>query len=415
MFMQFSKALTVDQFRDLALEMVDDLEKAYGAHYMDNGVKFDLSEYRNLIKRTKIEIRSEKIENLYQEYNTMGEVIFVREMVDAVNYFPNEAVVQFFNDTWDEKFERKKINDLKIMIHHEFVPFFTKKADRNHEYSKKLRAIYNSRISLENLKPGFYEIMHFDDPISSSMSHYYWVHINYNRTTKQLAIQVVENPLNGIWCLDCYLLPVNYIKLDMVNQTLAFLTNQPTVLSISKMMGTSVGFEDYHGYPYIKMLTEDSFGLGFMDSNYKGTIEQWASQNTNESRLSVMTRVNDVSGANWLKENKKMPIGGMRFSREETNCASVHQQLVTELVDLCINYGRSLLPGIDMNYCQDKNVKIIDVKQEKAKKLLDKFHCAYVAQLEPSFTGIPSKFKAFYQFIIEKWQNLLEEHQRYSH
>ncbi|MBL7544261.1 MAG: hypothetical protein JNL11_10605 [Bdellovibrionaceae bacterium] len=395
--------------------MVDDLENVYGSSYVDNGIIFNLSVYRNLIKKTKVVVQNQKIINVYQEVNTFGNIVSIRELVDAVNYFPKENTIHLYHKAWDDKYKKKELNDLKVLIHHEFIPYFTGKAGRDHKYSKKIRAIYNPRFSFENLKPGFYEVLYFDDPIFSVTSYFYWMYVSFDKHTKQLSLQTVEDPLKGVWCFDCYFLPVNYVRLDDINNKgLARISSQSVVLSMTKEMGIFKGFDDVHGYPYVKMLTEDSFGFGFMDADYKGSLEQWTSQNTIDSRLVVLTRVSDVNGANWLKENKKIPFGGLRFSKENKSCEDVHRQLITENVNLCNTYATTIMRGIDLNSCQENNVKIIDVKQGRSKKMFESFHCAYVSQLQPAFVGIPSNIQSQYQTVVESWQYLLEEHKYYS-
>lgn len=409
-----ANAFTVDQFKGLALEMVDDLEKTYGANYTDNGVEFNLSTYRKLIKKTEVVIKNEKIENRYQEVNAFGETISIRELVDAVNFFPDNKVIYIYHEVWNDKYKKKKFNDLKVLIHHEFVPYFTKKIDRDHIYSKKLRAIYNRDFSFENIKPGFYEILYFEAPLFSVTSYFYWMYVSFDKKTKQLSLQTVENPFKGVWCLDCYFVPENRVRLDSVSKNLARLSNQPAILGMKREMGIFKGFADLKGYPFVKMLTEDSFGFGFMDADYKGSLEQWTNEKSSDSRLVVLTRVNEVSGADWLKENKKLPFGGLRFSKENVACEEVRRQLIAESVNLCHSYASTILKGIDSRFCQENQVQVIDVKQGRSKQMFESFHCAYVSKLEPLFNGIPANIQDRYDYVVQKWRYLLEEHRYYS-
>lgn len=414
LFSSASKALTVTEFRRLALEMVTDLQRAFGPSYSDNGIFFDLNEYRNLILNTKIESKKDQIENNYKTVNSIGEEITVKEKVDAINYFPKENLIIYNETVWNELLIRGRINELKLMIHHEFVPYFIKKMDRNHLYSKKLQEIYTPRLSFEKIKPGFYEIMNFDDPIFSQETSIYWIYVEYNPFSKELYTKIVENPRKGLWCLDCYLLPSENIKIESTNKSIAMIYNQPVVLSAKQGAVISIGFKDEYGYPYIKMLSEDSFGFGFMDKSFKGTLENWSSQNTKDSKLVVLTRVSDVENVNWLKPNKKIPINGIMFTKEDQNCEVVRISLETTLIDLCNKYKDTILKNITYNSCNPENVNIQDVKKGKSNKILDSYRCGYVGNIEAAFTGIPSRFKSYYYDIIQQWNLFLDKHKLYS-
>lgn len=400
-------AMTQAEFKNLALSMVDDLEKEYGQVHVENGVRFDMADYRKIIARTKIIFESKQIQNFHIVTDSSGKQTKVLEYVDAVNYFPSNEQIVLFQDAWDKKFATQKWDELKLLIHHEFVPYFLKRADRKHEYSLFLSEIYEKRMSLADLKPGFYKVINMEDPVFEAMSEFYWYFINYDKNRNQLTLVNVENPVAGIWCMICYVSPPIIIPLNQVTPTIATISGRNITLDLSKVFGDSgAGNTQLTGRPYLRMFNKRGFGLGFMDQKFTGSVEEFVKKKIVETKMTFFSRVEELGPFEW-KAKKNFPLFGYRVFADPTDCEAVKRQVAADVLDACN------LPEVPMerSYCKEENAQIIDLKQGRGADLYKDYSCAIMGRMHPPLNQEMDDYKrSLINTNIMYWRQLGEIH-----
>lgn len=403
-----SNAITVPQFKQLALTLVDDLEKEYGASFSDVGVMFDMNAYRDVIERTDVILNysEEKIVNAYFIKDETGADKKVLELVDAINYFPGQLSLELHYNTWKEKFDSQKWTELKLMIHHEFVPFFTKASDRQHKFSNKVKTMYDAKVSLSDIRPGMYKVVSFGDPLFETITNMYWYNVSYSKLFNRFTLTLVENPLKNIWCFNCYAAQPLEIHLSNVTPGIAMIAEKNISLELSKVLG---GLSDAVGRPYLRMLSRSSFGMGYMDSEYKGPITEFVKQKNIDTKVVVFTRVENVADVNWNKE-KVVPLFNYRFLREKSDCQKMKAEMVLELARLCPVADSRL--GIDLTTCKSENVKITDMKETAAAPLFKSHQCALFGTLYPIGRPpiTPGHVSSTISHKYQIWQRMMELH-----
>lgn len=398
--------MTEFQFKQLALSMVDDIEKVYGPVHYENGVKFDLSEYRRLIGRTTVMFETKKIENIHIVRDSAGIESRVLELVDAVNYFPAKEQIELFQTVWAQKYADKKWDELKLMIHHEFVPYFVKEADRRHKYSAFVEEIYEKKISLGDLKPGFYKVMNMGDPLYETLNEFYWYYVNYDKKENILVLDMVENPLAEMWCPVCYASPAMRVPLNQVTPALATISDKNIILNLAKLFGE--GAATFQGKPYVRLLNQRSFGIGYMDSKYSGTLEEFVKKKDIESKAVFFSRIENLGPVEW-KANKGFPVFFYQLEAEHSNCDIIKKNVTRELMEACH------LPSVplDRSYCKVENIRFYDLKQSVGAELYKTHKCAILGKMSPPFKPMFHEWSA--QNIINltlTWYRYAEIHRQ---
>lgn len=392
----------IHEFKRLAHQMVDDIEKAYGPVMTDRGVSFSTQRYHEIIDRTKIEISLKPIENVYYADDGNGSQTLVREKnLDAQNFFPTEERVIYFLPIWEKKFREKLFNEIKVMIHHEFVPYFTGTADRSMAFNKKVEDIYKPKLTWQSLESGFYEVMLSDHPSFDLATKAYWYHLHISQNSPMFLLEIVENPRRDYWCIPCF-----YAANTMEMVWHKF----PVVLldRVSKILKTPFG--EMEGIPYIQVLSKTSFMLSVAEKANippgTGNLEERLAQSKQNGI--VFEKVTDLKNLSWRKP-KKFQLPGVYWGYDRS-CTDQIEKYKRDLQKACETFGKMPGVGLSRRDC-DRDLKIT-ITDQTGRQPFEKFSCSFTAEGEipapPGFNPTPQEPRRSEQ-QIRIWEDRLQQ------
>ncbi|NUM59383.1 MAG: hypothetical protein HUU56_12165 [Bdellovibrionaceae bacterium] len=395
----FAQGFDKNEFKRLAHELVSDLEKFYGSSYVDQGFEFDLKKYHEIIEHTEIKGVEQKLFNEYYEMTSDGKEVRINEPADAINYFPGKNLIYYYKSVWENKYSEKKIESLKLMIHHEFVPYFIKRADRSYQFNKKVKEMFESKLQLLDLEEGFYEPIYFGDPLQQLLVKNSWYYVQVDKPNGHIILNVVENPRRDAWALDAYVLPPMLFKVP--RQTKFFWIPTPGDLPIKEIeLNIDPSFE---AYPFVRMISRQSFGMGLVqDRNTISADGKLKSTNTFEKQV-IFSKVKDLSNINWERP-KSFIVYGFDI-REKISCDGVQEKLRLDLIKFCDQIEEKYKVRINKEECRRQQPVITDLKTHA---LYKKFSCAYSGELS---IPMPQNFYPisydYYRLVLFRWNSML--------
>lgn len=404
MFSILGHAISPSDFKKLAHEMVNDLEKAYGPKFIEQDVTFDLAAFHKLIDETHIESVNEPIANRFFDPDLKT---WINETVDAINYFPNQKHIEYYEKNWDAWAQKKSWSEIKFLIFHEFVPAFTKKPDRERQFDRRLQSIYKKSYSFADIRPGFYSALRTKDPFYKMITNFLVYYISYTPDTNMLTIEQVENPLNKVWCLDCYTsppfiyqpeTPYNFVsKIDIESKQYGLKGLFPNA---SQKVGTQ-------GYAYVQVFNEKTLGLGVIDETYPSALHDFVSQKNLDTKILLLTRMTNVEKLNWTGP-KKIPLVNFNFAQSASKCESKIETLSRDLIQLCQQVAIEGRIEIVSAECKAEN--LFSQRLEQLPQY-SQYGCAWLAQLNAltSSTFYPLGFQDYHE-KLRHWELLKNQH-----
>lgn len=407
-----SRGFTSDQFKKVAHEMVHDLKNAYGSQFIQQQVRFDMDDFHKLIDVTDYLPVEGPLENKYVDQFS-GKLM--TEKVDAINYFPSEKQIVYNKNIFGLLFDSGKIEELKIMIHHEFIPYFTKAPDRDRQYDFHLRSLYKRTYSFHDIKTGLYYAMRVNNSIADFTNDYIMYSIIYNHPTNELIINHIENPLKQLWCFDCYLYPTKTLYPETPQDFVSKIESTVTEHSFRDIMLGINGEEfENRGYAYLQIFNSETIGFGVMEENFKGSMHEYLLQKGMVKKLFLLTRVKNAEELNW-EQKKKVPLKGIFFSADQAKCKAQSTLQKSNIVNLCERIGESgfIVPeakrgpiSVDPLNCRKEEVQLFDLQ-----KNYPNYKCAWLTFLNvptrTEYTPIP---KHEYDQKIAFWNKLKKLH-----
>jgi hypothetical protein len=400
-------ALTPDQFKKLAHMMVTDLEKAYGESHLEKGILFDFREYHKLIDTTKIH-PSSKPKPLTNQFFDQNQQKVLTETVDAINYFPAKKEIEYDDSAWQEKFNQSRWKELKLMIHHEFVPYFKKASDRERSLDDFLKEIYKVHYGFEDIRAGFYKVISSKEPLFKSLNDYYIIFIAYDARAQQLMMLNIENPLKKTWCLDCYVHvnPSRY-NIDDPQADLARLMTTPFDYNPQQLIPNFVGGRGgLTGYAFMRVFNDNTLGLGVEPEDFKQPLSELMNPAREESKVVILSRMKDVDQFDWSGP-KTIPILGFFLDPDKGDCDGLRKKLISQSVIACRDL-RKMKVDIYESWCRKENIVVQDLKEYP---FYDRFKCALFTYdqvpTNPNFYPIS---RDYFDTVVAGWKEAVKLH-----
>jgi len=406
-----SQAFAVDenQLKKLAHELVNDIEGRYGAQVEINGVEFKVAEYRRLIDRTQFkegELNQKGELVNYREVRLKnGEVKVLAQIVDAINFFPKQDLIEYNKIKFERLIAEKKITEIKKLLHHEFVPYFIGRSDDSFEFNRKIDDIYEKKVTWRDLKEGLYEVAHFEDPMLQNLSTGIWIYLAVNKLKSSMTVTIVQKPDSDVWCLTCFSSTVETIKVDLDSDYLL-------VDKVFKNIALPEGFgadNKVSGSPYYRILPNNTIVAGWIeivDPNKRNAFED--SQNLD--RRGLLLRRVDLKKAGEWKSEKSILIDGLSIRNDPTECKEAEAEIRSFVVRQCANFAMGTIL-FDYKSCLSTPVKVVDIKNSS--ELHKDRACVYYGIIKiPNRPDRDPYFAQMFPRKIKLWNFLLAVHER---
>ncbi len=390
-------------FKKLAFELVGDIENYYGFEYTDQDLVVSTEVYRKIISQTKIELSEKPLVNYYEE-TINGETKRIKESPDAINYFPKENLIIIYKPAWEKKLNNKEFIPLKLMIHHEFVPYFIKKMDRIFLFNEKIKKIYEKPVTFNDLEDGFYEPIYYGDPLMNSLIKPFLYHIKVEKRFQELQIDIIENPKQNIWCLDCYLYPSFFIKIPKMTSKIVKVSDT----SVKLALGTFA--DSANRVAYLKVNSSQVFSMAALKEEEINNFRAETIDEKLDVDLLMLKRVKNMNNVTWLKP-KNMYFSGFHFSNE-SDCDQVKRSEIKKTADLCRDYFNRIPDLFNESDCYNIEPTI---KNLNTLPVYKKYSCAYTIALTiPTLNTFSPKGEVYYSLVLDRWFQFLRNHNERS-
>ncbi|MBN8536803.1 MAG: hypothetical protein J0M15_07100 [Deltaproteobacteria bacterium] len=390
-------------FRKLAFELVSDIENYYGFDYSDQSVVFSTEVYRNIISQTKIELSEKPLVNYYEE-SVNGETKRLKESPDAINYFPKTNYIIIYRPAWEKKLKNKEFFSLKLMIHHEFVPYFINKMDRTFLFNEKIKRIYERPVTFDDFVDGFYEPIYYGNSLMSALIKPFLYHIKVEKSLSLIQIDIVENPKLNIWCLDCYLYPSLILKVPTITSQIVKMTDSAIKLSIGNFIDSD------NGVVYLKINSSQVLSIAALKED---EVKKFSSQSMDEkldTTLMVLKRVKNLNNVTWLKP-KNLNFSGFHFSNGN-DCDEVKRSEIKKAAEICRDYFKRIPDFFNESHCNHIEPKIENLTGLPAYK---KYSCGFILELTiPTFNSFSPKGALYYSLVLDRWNQFLRNYNEKS-